>query len=425
MQLNQRNSKKYILLGLLALLLVSLAVPAAAFPLEVDASVLNVRSGPGTDHGVLTQVSRGTVLTQVSEQDDWSRVILPGGSAGWVAGWHTSLFQPDRYAVVDVSLLNVRSGPGTGHSIETQLSRNLAVPVLEESNSWLKVLLPQGGQGWMAGWHTVSADYQGYVTVTPSLLNMRSGPGTSHTVLDQLPRGEMVAVLGSQGNWFRIARLNGITGWVSGSYTAPVGAEAPSPSPDPAPAPDPVTSPLAGKTIVIDPGHGGRDPGAVGITGYFEKTVNMAVANELAPMLRAAGAKVLMTRWSDWNPTLWERVNLANSNGADVFVSIHANAHTQSWANGTETYYNSWNGSSSRSRILAQQLQRELVSALGLRDIGIKTANFYVITNTRMPSALVELGFLSNRHDESVLRQPQTHRRAAEALHRGLENFFR
>jgi N-acetylmuramoyl-L-alanine amidase len=420
MQSNRSNRSKYILLGLLALLLVSLAVPAAARPLVVDASLLNVRSGPGTSYGALTQVSRGTVLTQVSEQGTWSRVILPGGSAGWVASQYTSVFQPNRYAIVDVSALNVRSGPGTNHPVQTRLSRNQAVPVLEERSSWLRVLLPQGGQGWMAGWHTSSANCQGYVIVTPNArLNMRSGPGTGHTVLDQLPRGEMVAVLGKQGNWFRIARLSGATGWIAESYTAPAGTQAPSPSPSPG------NSPLAGKTIVLDPGHGGPDPGAVGITGYYEKTVNMAVANQLAPMLRDAGAKVLMTRWSDWNPTLWERVSMANSNSAHAFVSIHSNAHTQSWANGTETYYNSWNASSSRSRILAQQLQRELVSALGLRDIGVKTANFYVITNTHMPSALVEIGFLSNRHDESVLRQPQTHRRAAEALYRGLENFFR
>ncbi len=405
--------KKYIPLLLAVLLLAAPAAAAAAQPLAVTANLLNVRSGPGTNHSILTQVQLHTVLSPLEEQDGWARVVLPDGSRGWVSLSFTTPFLPECYAEVAVAVLNARGGPGVNHGILTQLKQGTAAAVLKEQDGWFNVILPEGGQGWIAGWFTEATPLQGYVAVTAALLNLRSGAGTNFQLVDQLPRGESLAVLGRQGNWLRVARANGATGWVSDGFVAWNSSN------------NPAKSPLAGKTIVIDPGHGGPDPGAVGITGYREKVVNLAVALELAPMLRDAGATVLMTRWSDWGPSLWERVNFANTGGADLFVSIHANAHPQSWANGIETYYYAYGANSARSRLLAGHLQQQLVAALGLKDLGVKTAGFYVIANTRMPSALVELGFLSHYGDEAVLRQPQTHRRAAEALFRGLENYFK
>ncbi|HOL16976.1 MAG TPA: N-acetylmuramoyl-L-alanine amidase [Bacillota bacterium] len=420
------QAKKYILPGLLLLLLLSMALPAAARPLIVEADLLNVRSGPGTNYGVLAQIPRGTVVTAVGASGTWARVILPDGKAGWVSSPYTMAYDPPRYAIVEVDLLHVRSGPGTNYGIVNRLSRNTAVAVLQEQNSWLRVILPGGSQGWIAGWYTAVAECKGYVAVTASLLNLRSGPGTGYAIVGQMPQGETVAVLARQSGWLKVARLNGAMGWASEMYTGrlEIFPANPQPQPDPGSKPAPA-SPLKGKTIVIDAGHGGYDPGAVGITGYFEKSLNLAAALELAPLLRDAGARVLLTRWSDWCPSLWERANLANSNSADAFVSIHGNAHPQPSISGTETYYYPWAAHSSRSRILAEQLQRQLVPALGLRDIGVKTANFYVISNTWMPSALVELGFLSNYGDEALLRRAETHRQVARALMRGLENFFK
>ena len=412
----KKQAMRYILLGALVLILLNLAMTAAAQPLVVEASLLNVRSGPGTNFQVVDQVPQGTVLKVIQKSNDWAQVVLPSGNRGWVAAWYTKTYNPGRYAMVDVERLNIRSGPGTSNAIIGLATGNMAFPVLRQQNDWCQVLLPDGRHGWIAGWHTTSMTFQSYVTVNASSLNLRGGPGTSHPVLGKLSRGEVLAVIGvsSSGSWLRVALESAATGWVSKSYTNPPGSSGQNKS-----------GPLNGKTIVLDPGHGGPDPGAVGITGYYEKTVNLAVARELAPMLEQAGARVIMTRTGDTNPTLWQRVNLANTSGADVFVSIHSNAHPLASVSGTETYYYAWNASSSRSKILANHLQQQLVGALGLRNIGVKTASFYVITNTTMPSALVELAFLSNYGDEALLRQSQTHRKSAEALYRGLEAFFR
>lgn len=410
----RKHTRHYIALAAALLLLTGLAYPAAAQPLAVEASLLNVRSGPGTAYSVLYQAPRGTVLTPLEREGSWVRVVLPDRGRGWVAAEWTAPFVPQGFATVNASLLNVRSRPGTNHPVIAQLEHRTSVAVLNEGeDGWLNVLLPGGGQGWLAGWYTGRASCRGYVTVTASLLNLRGGPGTGHAVLKQLPRNTGLAVLGQDGSWFKAALDDGTTGWVHGNYIAwrePSGG---------------VKSPLNGMTIALDPGHGGYDPGAVGSTGLSEKTVNLAVALQLAPMLESAGARVILTRNADYGPGLWQRINLANTAGAHLFLSIHSNAHTQPWANGTETYYYAYGANSAKSRYLAQQLQQELVRTLGLRDLGVKTANFYVISYAAMPAALVELGFLTHYGDEAFLRQPQNQRRAAEALLRGLENYLR
>ncbi|MEW5785980.1 MAG: N-acetylmuramoyl-L-alanine amidase [Bacillota bacterium] len=407
--------KRYIIVGALLIVLFNLALTAAAQPLVVEVDRLNVRSGPGTGNQILSVVTRGTVLKTTQEKDDWAQVVLPAGNSGWIAVQYTAPFLPERYATVNISSLNVRSGPGTSHAVIDKVTLDIAVPILQEQNDWFKVLLPNGKHGWIAGWHSGTAKFQGIVSVKEGLLNLRGGPGTTHAILAKLPAGEVLAVLGKSGSWLKVARDNGATGWVAESYTTSGSGSQPGQP----------NSPAAGKTIVLDPGHGGSDPGAVGVTGYYEKTVNLAVARELAALLEKAGARVVMTRIGDTNPTLAQRVNLANSSAADVFVSIHSNAHPQAWVSGTETYYYAWNASNSRSSTLANHLQQQLVGALGLRNIGIKSADFYVVRNTYMPAALVEIAFLSNYGDEALLRKPQTHSLSAEALFRGLEAFFR
>jgi N-acetylmuramoyl-L-alanine amidase len=156
----------------------------------------------------------------------------------------------------------------------------------------------------------------------------------------------------------------------------------------------------------VDAGHGGHDPGAVGIVhNLTEKLVNLDTALKLTKLLEGAGAKVILPRKTDVFIPLGQRVTMANNAKADIFVSIHANGHNNRSIGGTETYYNS-SYRPADSRRLASLVQQELVKELKLRDIGIKEGSFYVIRHTTMPSILLELAFLSNAHEESLLNQP-------------------
>ncbi len=243
-----------------------------------------------------------------------------------------------------------------------------------------------------------------------SALRLRSGPSTDHDILARLTRGTVLEVTGNQDEWLAVITPEGKNGWVHGGYVKKV---------------DLAENPFKGKVVAVDPGHGGSDPGAIGVSGLREKEVNLAVALELVGLLEEAGAKVVMTRSGDHAVRNARRVEVANEAGADVFISIHANAYSDPESNGTETYYCSKNDHSSASKYLAEQVQREMVSALGLRDRGVKQRSFYVLNNTEMPAALVELAFLTNATEEKLLEKKETHVKAARALFEGLEAYLK
>lgn len=180
---------------------------------------------------------------------------------------------------------------------------------------------------------------------------------------------------------------------------------------------------VSGKKIVIDPGHGGRDPGARSSSGLRESDVVLEVGLELANMLERAGAEVYLTRDSDVYLSLPERAQMANDISADIFVSIHANAAANTGAKGTETYYHH-TPRDPRSSTLARELQRSLVEELNTVDRGVKQANFHVIRETNMASVLVELGFLTNAEDEAMMRRGNFSTQAARALFDGIESFY-
>jgi N-acetylmuramoyl-L-alanine amidase len=190
------------------------------------------------------------------------------------------------------------------------------------------------------------------------------------------------------------------------------------------------TAGLKNKVIVIDPGHGGSDSGAIGVNKTQEKTITLAVAQKMQVLLEKAGAKVLMTRKNDrdvYGPhasavdELNARTLVGNNNKADVFVSIHINAFTSPSACGTATYYYS---KSAYDALLAQNIQNGLVSAGGLLNRGISPANFYVIKRTNMPAILAELAFISNPQEEKLLNSVQFQQQMAQGLVQGLESFF-
>lgn len=181
--------------------------------------------------------------------------------------------------------------------------------------------------------------------------------------------------------------------------------------------------------VMLDPGHGGRDPGAVGLGGLQEKAVVLAVTQLAAErfLLRSeAPFEVRLTRTTDVRlgmtqaADLWNRAKLANRWPADLFISIHCNAGPTGnrTAHGTEVFVHPTAGEQARG--LAAALQRSLVAALGTRDRGVKEANFGVLRHARMPAVLVELAFISNPREEAMLGSAQGQGRAALAIVEGV-----
>jgi N-acetylmuramoyl-L-alanine amidase len=232
---------------------------------------------------------------------------------------------------------------------------------------------------------------------------------------------------------------------------------------------NPATEPPKFK-VVIDPGHGGKDPGAHGLRGVEEKDVVLAVSKLLASRLRSDGIEVVLTRSDDRFLSLEERTGFANAQGADLFISVHANASTNPGLRGIEVYYlnNTNNRGTLRlaamennlrwdprnpklqsaipdlsyilsdlrqtykveeSKQLAEQLQQSVLSRLAtdydrVDDLGVKEGPFYVLVGAYMPCVLVEVSFLTNPIDGARLGTSQYRRALAEGIHEGIRRYI-
>src|SRR5436305_1049901 len=168
-------------------------------------------------------------------------------------------------------------------------------------------------------------------------------------------------------------------------------------------------------TVVIDPGHGGSDPG--GIPGQIvpEKTVALDTALRLQKLLQRAGLRTVMTRSTDIFVPLSVRSAIADAERDAIFVSIHYNASPRSSAHGIETY-----SESNRSAVLAARIQRQIVTRVSTENRGIRSAEFYVLRKCRLPAVLVECGFLTNPVEAQLALTPEYRETVAEQIAGGI-----
>jgi N-acetylmuramoyl-L-alanine amidase len=217
------------------------------------------------------------------------------------------------------------------------------------------------------------------------------------------------------------------------------------------------------KCIVLDPGHGGRDKGAIGADGVFEKDVVLDIARELGEVLsESTGCRVILTRTDDSYVSLEERTAIANAQKADLFVSIHTNAHRDKNLRGVETYFLDLSGDNEAARVaalenatstkkvsdlekilrdlmlntklnesnhLALDVQQNLIAKLQsgyerIKDLGVKKAPFYVLLGAEMPSVLVETAFLTNGEEAERLKDKFFQRTLVEGIASGIESYM-
>jgi len=216
------------------------------------------------------------------------------------------------------------------------------------------------------------------------------------------------------------------------------------------------------RTIVVDAGHGGKDPGAVSRGGLYEKTVTLDIARRLRDLLTREGFRVVMTRYDDRFVSLRQRSAIANREAGDLFISVHVNASRSRGVSGFEAYYLSeatddnaralaaaenaslpdevgeavpseteaiiwdllYTEHRAASTILADRVCQGLVrKGLPVRNRGVKSARFAVLKGARMPAVLVEVGFISHRSEEARLRKPSYRRQLAEGIRNGIVKF--
>ncbi|KNF09350.1 N-acetylmuramoyl-L-alanine amidase [Gottschalkia purinilytica] len=209
--------------------------------------------------------------------------------------------------------------------------------------------------------------------------------------------------------------------WNQNTWTANLVKKEDNITPIPQPKPD-----IKEKVIVIDAGHGGRDPGTTAASGRPEKEFNLEVTLKLDKKLRSLGYKTILTRDKELSKNykleLEDRSYIANKHNADIFISIHHNAFEENPnVTGIESFYYP---SAKEGKILAELIQKELIQELKAVNRGAKPNNFAVLRQTKMPAVLLELGFISNPKDEKIIETEDYQDRAVEAIARGLNKYF-
>ncbi len=390
--------------------LVLTAAPGAAhadnaYQAKVYTDSLKVRSQAGEGKPVVGTLHSGDVVTVKDELLGWLKVEN-ANTSGWVAGYY---LKRENGKAASATVTTSSSGAKTGSAASSGSSSSNAASV------------SSGGKA----------------LVTANAVIIRSGPGKSYELLGSANRHDAVTVLENRSGWSRIQTSYGAYGWVSAKYlqggsaaqtkSAVQKQKAVRVSTAAAQSPKAKTAviqsgSLRGKLIVLDPGHGGNDPGTIGTTyGLVEQELNLKTATYIRDYLVSRGARVEMTRTNNsQRPSLASRAQLSSAVGADAFVSIHYNSALTSSANGTMVCFYS----ESKDLGLARAIEAPLKGGIGIRNNGLAFGNFKVIRENSVPSVLLEMGFLSNASDEGTISSDDYQRSAAKTIADGLQLYF-
>ncbi|WP_416147704.1 SH3 domain-containing protein [Salipaludibacillus sp. HK11] len=405
---------------------------------EVTASNLNVRASASTNSSIISSLRKGTKVDLLEKSGNWYEIKV-GSRTGYIHGSYVNVTNASSGSgssggtdasstvgsgEITASNLNVRASASTNSSIISSLRKGTKVDLLEKSGNWYKVKVgsrtgyihgnyvkvteASSGSGSSGGTDSSSSVIE-TGEVTASNLNVRASASTSSSIVSSLRRGTKVDIYEKSGNWLKIKVGSG-WGYIHGSYVAAATSNSNGSG----------SGSLNGKTIFLDPGHGGRDPGAVNGSTY-EKTIVLNLSNKVKQALEREGAKVSMSRTNDSYIAFGTRANLANQANADLFISIHANSFTSSAASGVEVLY-SETKYPTESRKLAQQLQTAIASGMNMRDRGIVRRNLQVLTGPNMPAVLIEPGFMSNPSDLDKLLNQQD--KLAGEIVRGIKAYY-
>jgi N-acetylmuramoyl-L-alanine amidase len=326
--------------------------------------------------------------------------------------------------VVTNSVVNVHSSPDLDAPIVLEAPNQSWFPLLTHSGKWMQIQLGNNQTGWVADWmvQTKNTDEQLQIINTKTDMLMYDGPdqdflsnGTAHLNTPLIP-------LEVKGTWVHIlSEQTGETGWIP-SASALWKSEQNHLISASAKLAD---LPLNGKTIVVDPGHGGSDIGATG-TGkkIYERDINLAVAEVLAVKLRAGGAHVVLTRTSnDQYVSLADRVKISNDTHADAFISIHQNQYQKDPSvSGAITYY----FNSTPSKTLARDIEDQSLAALHSQEWKdqINQDELYVLDHNTRPAVLIEGCFLSNAKELANSITPDYQENLASGIYHGVLEYF-
>jgi N-acetylmuramoyl-L-alanine amidase len=368
---------------------------------------LNVRTSPSLEANIIGKLANETQVEVLEQSAEWASITYENSVA------YVSLQYLD--IVKTIQNTDVVTDPTTNDTPITDVP-----PVSEDV-----------GQASDNAGQASDEDQMliGTVVLESGNLNVRKGPSMEEDIIGKLPNQSQVEILEQSTEWATISH-NGNTGYVSTAYLniARMNIEK-----------QKDTHSGFKKVIVLDPGHGGKDPGAIAKDGTYESKLVWQYALQMKQSLEKSGYIVHMTRTDKNSCTAYKkihdeldcRISLVNKVKGDIYISIHADANPKKTFRGTVTFYNdrsdldgNINPFSKESKRLAQFIQSKVQPVIGSTNRGITNQNYYVNRMNTVPSVLVELGVMTNAADLKILKNNNNLDKVATALVKAVDLYF-
>lgn len=425
--------------------------------LYVTADVANLRGGPSTSFPVMDQATKGTLLKAVKSEKGsdghlWYQVLTSSNQLVWISETIVSTqsnSNSNSYAVgskyiVGAANINLRSGASTQYKVAEVLKKGTTITILGEfknslGQQWFNIQSSSGKKGWVISsdmtsfqlvskkllsptvttsggdqylnWKKASNFSISYTTLSSNRLKLTGGLTDVELPTGKIPGIQSVETFASGAEKSVVITFEPGYTFTMRNYSDKLSIKI-------------VPFGLKGKTIIVDAGHGGKDPGAVGPSGVKEKDVVLATALTLKEEIEKFGATVILTRSTDVFLELSERTAISNKSNADAFISVHADSFSAT-SNGSTTYYtSSVNFNGPRSKTLGTAVQKNMISSLSTYNRGVLEKNLHVNRMNELPSILVELAFISNPKEEKLLNSSDFRKKAAVGITKGLEEYF-
>ncbi|WP_414840244.1 N-acetylmuramoyl-L-alanine amidase [Carnobacterium sp. TMP28] len=436
-KINKLKQPKNLVFFLAILLFISMTtfstfVLANQNTIKVDASVVNIRTGPGLSYDIMTQVVGGEKINILSEENEWYKIRLSNDQIGWVASWLIGNTEfsvaSNKVGTISTKIANIRSEGNLDATILGKATQGTELTILFQQNNWTQVQF-NGQVAWVSSdLIEITAEKKSIIPIIASTkndedssietitarfegTNIRKGPSTNETILFKANKGDNFTYLSTEGEWYKIKNNDGQTGYVANWVVDLSESQLAAP-------PANITS-LAEATIVIDAGHGGEDPGAPA-PNYNEKEATLKTASALSGKLKQAGANVILTRSSDEFVSLEKRASISNQASADVFISLHYDStEIPNEVSGTTTYYYN-----EKDVGLAETINEQLQINNPLPNNGTRFGNFYVLRENTQPAILLELGYLNNTVDQATIYTNSYRAFVVESLYQALNTYF-
>ncbi|WP_141433662.1 SH3 domain-containing protein [Bacillus sp. 03113] len=393
---------------------------------------VNIRNEPSKQGKIIGQLGKEAPISILSQSNGWTEILLQG-SSGWVNSQYISTQaseNPDNpvydttSGTITATSLNIRSTPSLDGEIIGSVKKGETVKIATEQNSWSKIEIQPGKFGWISSLFInknesdqsvsePSTSKNNKVFIIHNGTNVRKNPNVQAPVVQRVNEGESFTIMNHKEDWIEIRLSNGETGYLAdwivsvqdGSFKENQKG---------------LGNKLRNKTIIIDPGHGGRDTGTIGAKGTLEKELTLKTAMLVYHQLKASGANVILTRNSDTYVPLISRTSASSFYHASTFVSIHYDSIPDRSVNGMTSYYYY-----PYQKELAAAVHDSIKSQTKLANRGVQFGDFHVLRENRKNAVLVELGYLSNPKEEKLMKSSSFQEKAARGIYEGLANYYK